>query len=39
MNIVDRAALRAVEAANDPPAPDGMNHADRVFDVWVGYVD
>jgi len=39
MNIVDRAALKAVQAATYPPAPDGLSHADRVFDVWVGYVD
>jgi protein TonB len=37
--IMDRAALHAVEAANFPPAPDGQSHADRTFDVWVGYVE
>jgi TonB family protein len=39
MNIVDKAALRAVAAANYPPAPDGLSHPDRVFEVWAGYVD
>jgi len=39
MNIVDKAALRAVEAANYPPPPDGAARADRVFEVWAGYVD
>jgi TonB family protein len=39
MTIVDKAALRAVEVASYPPAPDGLSHGDRVFEVWAGYVD
>ncbi len=39
MSVMDKAALRAVEAASYPPSPDGLSHADRTFEVWVGYVD
>lgn len=39
MSVMDKAALRAVEAASYPPSPDGLSHADRIFEVWVGYVD
>ncbi len=37
MNIVDRAALRAVEGASYPPAPEALSHAEQAFEVWVSF--
>ena len=37
MNIVDRAALKAVESASYPPAPEALSHADQAFEVWVSF--
>ena len=37
MNIVDRAALRAVEGARYPPAPEALSHAEQAFEVWVSF--
>lgn len=37
MNIVDRAALKAVEGASYPPAPEALAHADQAFEVWVSF--
>jgi len=39
MGIVDRAALKAVEGASYPPAPEGIGHVDQAFEVWVGFVE
>lgn len=37
MNVVDRAALKAVEGASYPPAPEALSHADQAFEVWVSF--
>ncbi len=37
MNIVDRAALKAVEGASYPPAPEALSHAEQTFEVWVSF--
>ena len=37
MNIVDRAALKAVEGASYPPAPEALAHAEQAFEVWVSF--
>ena len=37
MNIVDRAALKAVEGASYPPAPEALSHANQAFEVWVSF--
>ena len=37
MSIVDRAALRAVEAASYPPPPEALSHVDQAFEVWVSF--
>jgi protein TonB len=37
MNIVDRAALKAVERASYPPAPEALRRADQAFEVWVSF--
>ena len=37
MSIVDRAALKAVEGASYPPAPEALSHADQAFEVWVSF--
>ena len=37
MNIVDRAALKAVEGASYPPAPEALSHAEQAFEVWVSF--
>ena len=37
MNIVDRAALKAVEGASYPPAPEALSLAEQAFEVWVSF--
>jgi protein TonB len=37
MNIVDKAALKAVEGASYPPAPEALSHANQAFEVWVSF--
>lgn len=37
MNIVDKAALKAVEGASYPPAPEALSHVDQAFEVWVSF--
>lgn len=37
MGIVDRAALKAVEGASYPPAPESLGHAEQAFEVWVSF--
>ncbi len=37
MGIVDRAALKAVEGASYPPAPEALSHAAQSFEVWVNF--
>ncbi len=37
MGIVDRAALKAVEGASYPPAPEALSHAEQSFEVWVNF--
>ena len=37
MNIVDKAALKAVERASYPPAPEALSHTDQAFEVWVSF--
>ena len=37
MGIVDRAALKAVESASYPPAPEALNRVDQAFEVWVSF--
>lgn len=37
MGIVDRAALKAVEGASYPPAPEALSHVEQAFEVWVSF--
>jgi len=37
MSICDKAALKAVEEAVYPPAPEAFSHADQAFEVWVSF--
>jgi TonB family protein len=37
MSIVDKAALRAVEGASYPPAPEALSHVEQAFEVWVSF--
>jgi periplasmic protein TonB len=37
MGVVDRAALKAVEGATYPPAPEALSHAAQAFEVWVSF--
>jgi len=37
MSICDKAALKAVENASYPPAPEALSHADQSFEVWVRF--
>jgi len=37
MNIVDRAALKAVEGASYPPAPEALSRTNQAFEIWVSF--
>ncbi len=37
MGIVDKAALKAVEGASYPPAPEALSRTEQAFEVWVSF--